>query len=77
MFVSEFNIVLEELRTDLWIINTHHVGEPHAFNSELKLPAKNIFPKEELLDWEDGSIGKGSPCESEELSSPPRTPVTK
>lgn len=40
------NIVFEDLRTDLWIINTHHVGDHHAFNFELKLPAKNNFPKE-------------------------------
>lgn len=46
MLTSESDIVLEELMTDLWIINTHRVGECHAFNFGLKLPAKNIFPKE-------------------------------
>lgn len=40
------NMVFEDLRTDLWIINSHHVGDHYAFNFELKLPAIKGFPKE-------------------------------
>ena len=40
------SMVFVDLRTDLWIINTHHVGDHYAFNFELKLPAIKGFPKE-------------------------------